>query len=87
MDYAPRVAGPDGFFARDIGGEWTRDTIEQWLARNAGDFQSIDDFEAALTYVERTCDGCGQVVRREVVIPWDSEDNEGIYLDCISGDF
>ena len=51
-------------------GEFTRENVDQWLACNAGDFQSITDFSAA----------CGAVR-----IEWSDLDNETKFFDCIYG--
>lgn len=49
-------------------GTFTRDSVEQWLAAHAGDFQSITDFHAV----------CG-----EEDIPWKSEESEVAYNDAM----
>ena len=49
-------------------GEPTRDNVEQWLACNAGDFSSIHDFHAVIGETE---------------IPWDSEDSEITFNNCM----
>ena len=49
-------------------GEPTRDNIEQWLACNAGDFSSIDDFHAIVGETE---------------IPWATEEGELTFSDCM----
>lgn len=49
-------------------GEPTRDNVEQWLCTNSGDFQSVSDFYAAIGETE---------------IPWESEDSELTYGDCM----
>ena len=51
-------------------GTITRDSVEQWLATHAGDFQSIQDFSASIEDGEATID-----------IPWATEDGELAYLD------
>jgi len=50
-------------------GEFTRENVEQWLMTHSGDFSSVTDFYAV----------CG-----DVVIEWESEENEIAYLDTIS---
>lgn len=59
--------------ARDDDGQITRDSVDQWLACNAGDFQSIIDFEASIEDGDKTID-----------IPWATEDGESAYLDTLS---
>ena len=53
----------------NIGEEFTRENVEEWLTANAGDFQEVIDFSAV----------CG-----ETEIPWSSEENESKYYDTIS---
>jgi hypothetical protein len=48
--------------------EFTRDNVQDWLDSHAGDFQSIDDFDAQ----------CGPVT-----IEWAKEDSGYIFLDCM----
>lgn len=52
-------------------GEFTRDNVEEWLAKNAGDFQYVIDFSA--------CAGAG-------FIDWDSEENGLYFTDIYNGD-
>jgi hypothetical protein len=49
-------------------GEPTRDNVLDWLGSHAGDFQSITDFHAVIGELE---------------LPWESEDNEYTYHDCM----
>ena len=49
-------------------GEPSRDNVEQWLGTHAGDFQSIEDFHAVLGETE---------------IPWNDEDHECQFNDCM----
>ena len=49
-------------------GEATPGNVGRWLTSHTGDFQSIDDFHAVVG---------------EVDIPWDSEENEITYNDCM----
>jgi hypothetical protein len=49
-------------------GEFTRENVDQWLGTHAGDFSSVKDFHAV----------CG-----EQEIPWESEENELEYCDCM----
>ena len=46
----------------------TREAIQDWLDKNAGDFQKIIDFTASIEDVE---------------IPWGREESEFIYNDCM----
>ena len=50
----------------------TREDIEHWLTLNTGDFQYIEDFHASIGDQE---------------FPWQSEENECIYLDCMSEEY
>ena len=54
-------------------GRLSRDAVETWLAMNAGDFQSIEDFSVTI--------GDG-----DFDSPWSSEDNEMTFFDCTYGD-
>jgi len=47
-------------------GQFTRANVERWLGTHAGDFQSIEDFQAE----------CGRKT-----IPWKSEESEVTYID------
>ena len=51
-------------------GEFTRENVEGWLHKNAGDFQSIEDFYATVGDKE---------------IPWAKEENEFAYSDAVYG--
>ena len=51
-------------------GEATRENVEQWLATHSGDFQHVEDFYAAIGETE---------------IPWEKEENEFTYADCMCG--
>lgn len=57
---------------RDDSGKITRDSVEQWVMTHTGDFSSITDFEADIE------DG-----DENIVIPWESEENEMAYLDTL----
>jgi len=57
---------------RDDDGAITRDSLEQWLCMNTGDFQSIIDFSASIE------DG-GTTIN----IPWATEEGECQYLDTL----
>lgn len=52
-------------------GKLTRENVERWLNKNAGDFSSIDDF-------------CATVGTQE--IPWATEEGELAYLDAMYKD-
>ena len=54
------------YHVRNIG-EFTRENVEDWLTKNAGDFQSITDFYATVGDKE---------------IPWATEEGEIAYSDC-----
>lgn len=51
----------------------TREDVANWLSTHAGDFQSVTDFAASLEAGKRTID-----------IPWQSQDSEVIYMECVS---
>jgi hypothetical protein len=51
-------------------GEATRENVENWLGSHTGDFQSIKDFHAVVG---------------ETDIPWNDEDSEFTYQDCMYG--
>jgi hypothetical protein len=61
--------------ARDENGLLTRESVLDWLNRNAGDFQSVTDFRADIA------DG-----DRDVVIEWADEESELTYSDCMYPD-
>ena len=52
-------------------GEFTRGNVQDWLDKNAGDFQDIIDFSASSD---------------ETVIPWESEEGEMVYDECMYQD-
>ena len=52
-------------------GELTRENIQAWLDTRAGDFQSITDFHADIADFDS---------------PWQSEESEGIFMDCMCGE-
>jgi len=58
--------------ARDDAGSMTRESVQHWLSLNAGDFQSIRDFHASIEDGQNT-----------VEIPWDDEESELTYGDCM----
>jgi hypothetical protein len=51
---------------------FTRETVEYWLALHSGDFQEVLDFSA---YISGS--------NEQVEIPWENEENELTYLDCM----
>lgn len=53
----------------------TREAVEMWLSKNAGDFSSITDFSASLEIDGETVD-----------IPWTDEDSEFTYNVCMFDD-
>ena len=57
---------------RNDEGQITRESVEQWLTTNSGDFQSVTDFSASIEDGENTVD-----------IPWASEESEFTYVDCM----
>ena len=52
-------------------GELTRENVQNWLDKNAGDFSAVLDFRAEVG---------------EGVIDWENEENELAYLDCMFGE-
>jgi hypothetical protein len=56
----------------DDGSEPTRDDVEEWLTKNSGDFQSIDDFCASIS-----------IGKRNYEFPWANEESELTYNDCM----
>lgn len=48
--------------------DFTRENVDSWLGRHAGDFQAIKDFHAV----------CG-----DTEIAWADEENECVYQDCM----
>jgi hypothetical protein len=73
MDYS--LSDYDLENARDEDGNLTRDSVQDWLDKNAGDFQQVEDFEADLE------DG-----DTSVLIPWADEESEMTYNDCMYPD-
>lgn len=70
MDYT--LSAYDVENARDEQGNLTRESVEQWVALNSGDFQSITDFRANIADEDTN-----------VVIEWANEENEFTYNDCM----
>lgn len=66
------LSGYDLENMRDEDGNITRDSLEQWLCMNTGDFQDIIDFSASIEDGDKTID-----------IPWLTEDGEMQYLDTL----
>ena len=56
--------------ATDDMGHVTRESLDRWLARNAGDFSEIVDFSASLEVGDET-----------VEIPWATEEGELAYCE------
>lgn len=61
--------------ARDDEGKVTRESVQRWLDTHAGDFSSITDFCASIEDGDATID-----------IPWESEESEMTYGECMFGD-
>jgi len=61
--------------ARDGDGQVTRESVEQWLATHAGDFQQVIDFRASIEDGDRTVD-----------IPFATDDGEMAWLDTLPED-
>jgi len=49
-------------------GEPTRENVQSWLDKNAGDFQTVIDFHAVVG---------------EVDLPWSDPENKMTFLDCM----
>jgi len=49
-------------------GEPTRENVQSWLDKNAGDFRSVTDFHAVVG---------------EVNLQWKDEESEQAFLDCV----
>ena len=61
--------------ARDDDGKLTRESVEHWVMLHTGDFQSITDWSASLEDGNDT-----------IELPWQSEENELAYADCMYQD-
>jgi hypothetical protein len=57
---------------RDEDGSITRESVDNWLAMNAGDFQGVTDFYASIE------DG-----NKSIDLPWADEDSELTFNDCM----
>ena len=55
-------------------GTVTRKSIRDWLDRNAGDFQRIDDFHASIEVGDETVD-----------VPWKKDESKSVWADCMFG--
>lgn len=64
------------------------DAIERvLLLYDSGDFQGIDDYQIERCVIVKRPDGAGGTITQHtttVIRPWESDDSEGVYLDCIS---
>lgn len=58
---------------RDEDGQITRESVEQWVLLNSGDFSTVTDFSASIEDGDHTID-----------LPWSSEENELAYCDTIA---
>jgi len=56
----------------DDRGEYTRESVEHWISRHAGDFQSVEDFYANLAIGDK-----------DVEFDWANEESEGVFNDCM----
>ena len=56
---------------RDEDGKITRESVEDWLGTNAGDFSKVADFYASIEDGDTT-----------VIIPWADEESESVWCDC-----
>lgn len=52
----------------------TRERVADWLARNSGDFASIEDFAASIEDLAST-----------IEIPWENEESILTFADCMEG--
>jgi len=57
---------------RDEDGNITRESVEDWLMGNSGDFSTVVDFSASIEDGDMTID-----------IPWATEEGEYGYSDCM----
>jgi hypothetical protein len=55
-------------------GEITREAVEDWLTVNSGDFQSVTDFRADISYEDE-----------DYLFEWSDEDSGWQYNDCFLG--
>lgn len=89
MEYtAPLKRGNEDTFAKDLhwpADEDFRESVEQWLATNSGDFQSVDDFAAWVSLPTEPCECCKRMQFRTVETPWQDEESELTFNDCIYG--
>lgn len=58
--------------AYDEEGQVTRESVEQWLAVNSGDFSCVKDFSASVEDGDQTID-----------ISWAEEESECTFVDCM----
>lgn len=49
----------------------TREAVAHWLSMNSGDFQCVDDFHAVIGALD---------------LPWEDEENECTFNDCVYGE-
>lgn len=56
----------------DIEDAITREDIEEWLSKHAGDFQEIVDFYADISFGDE-----------DQIFPWENEESELIYNNCM----
>jgi hypothetical protein len=68
------LSGYDIENMRDDDGKITRDSVDRWLAMNAGDFQHVADFRASIEDGDSTVD-----------IEWADEESELTFGDCMRG--
>lgn len=67
-------------------GSISREDVQDFLDRNAGDFQHITDFRAVIDDGPLpACGECGQVQRRVLEFDWADEENEIAFNDAMFG--
>jgi hypothetical protein len=60
----------------DESGNITRESVDLWLSKNAGDFSSIIDFHADI-----------ETNKGNILIAWENEENEYVYGDCMNDEY
>lgn len=65
--------------------ELTREGIEDWLTRNAGDFSAVEDFSADWTTPLDPCPTCKQARCDSHEIGWNDPDSEFTWADATFG--
>lgn len=61
---------------RNSEGVITRESAEQWIILNSGDFQSIEDWRADISLADGT----------DIMFEWANEESEHTYWQCMYGE-